>query len=266
MTNPPERSISFDRAADYYDQTRGFPAGHDVPATRLFVEAGKLHAGSRVLEVGIGTGRIAAPLASQFDGSYHGIDISAAMLARLHGKIGSERVHPIQGDATQLPFPSHSFDAVVAVHIFHLIPNWRGVLNEVARVLKADGVLLHGLGQQVAEYALTQVWNDAIGEAGFTIHTPVPTGSTAEFLTDAGWLEQGESLTYHYTDEKSPQDFLDGIRKRYWSSTWRIDEETYNKGLQKLEDYITAHFPNPDVAENIEQVFRVRMFRPPTLT
>src|SRR5262245_32739176 len=115
-------SVSFDRAAEYYDQTRGFPPGVENPATALFMKAGNLTSHSRVLEIGVGTGRIALPLVSQV-GSFFGIDISPAMMHRLRSKPGGEKIALIQGDALHLPFADASLDAVVAVHVFHLIPN-----------------------------------------------------------------------------------------------------------------------------------------------
>jgi SAM-dependent methyltransferase len=49
------------------------------------------------LELGIGTGRVALPL-SQRGVLVHGIDLSAAMVARLRAKPGADRVTAIIGD------------------------------------------------------------------------------------------------------------------------------------------------------------------------
>ncbi len=49
------------------------------------------------LELGIGTGRIALPLSAR-GVPVHGIDLSAAMLARLAAKPGAERIGVTQGD------------------------------------------------------------------------------------------------------------------------------------------------------------------------
>ena len=51
----------------------------------------------RALELGIGTGRVALPLA-QRGVSVHGIELSRAMAARLHAKPGSERIGVTIGD------------------------------------------------------------------------------------------------------------------------------------------------------------------------
>jgi hypothetical protein len=43
-------SIIFDRAVEYYDETRGFPPGQEIPAAALVARVGKMSAQSRVLE------------------------------------------------------------------------------------------------------------------------------------------------------------------------------------------------------------------------
>jgi SAM-dependent methyltransferase len=53
--------------------------------------------GGRALELGIGTGRIALPLARR-GVAVHGIDLSAAMLERLRAKPGADAVGVTQGD------------------------------------------------------------------------------------------------------------------------------------------------------------------------
>ena len=53
-------TVSFDRAAGYYDATRGLPA--DVQEALTEVLAHELEGKGPCLEVGVGTGRIALPL------------------------------------------------------------------------------------------------------------------------------------------------------------------------------------------------------------
>src|SRR4029079_11788301 len=64
------------------------------PAVDLLVE---LAAGGRALELRIGTGRIALPLA-QRGVPVHGIDLSRAMVARLRAKPGAEAIGVTIGD------------------------------------------------------------------------------------------------------------------------------------------------------------------------
>ena len=83
------------RIAETYDADaeRFDPAAVD-PVIDVLVE---LAAGGRALELGIGTGRIALPLA-QRGVPVHGIDLSKAMVARLRAKPGGEGIGVTIGD------------------------------------------------------------------------------------------------------------------------------------------------------------------------
>jgi SAM-dependent methyltransferase len=77
---------------DESDETSG--AGPVEPMVDLLAE---LAGSGRALELGIGTGRIALPLA-QRGVPVHGIDMSKAMVARLRAKPGSEDIGVTIGD------------------------------------------------------------------------------------------------------------------------------------------------------------------------
>jgi SAM-dependent methyltransferase len=82
--------------AERYDASSAEMFDHGVvePAVGFLAE---LAGGGRALELGIGTGRIALPL-SQRGVAVHGIDLSAAMVARLAAKPGADSVGVTIGD------------------------------------------------------------------------------------------------------------------------------------------------------------------------
>jgi SAM-dependent methyltransferase len=137
-------AVSFDRAADCYDATRGLP-----PAVRdqlADVLADELGGRGTCLEIGVGTGRIALPLHER-GAQLVGADIAPAMLARLADNAGGRSPIPLMlADATQLPLPPTSVGTVLASHLLHLVANWRGAVDEAMRVLRPDGVLLVDFG------------------------------------------------------------------------------------------------------------------------
>jgi SAM-dependent methyltransferase len=79
-----------ERVASRYDDSSAemFAAEAVVPAVDLLAE---LASGGRALELGIGTGRIALPLA-QRGVEMQGIDLSSAMVAKLREKPGGEEI------------------------------------------------------------------------------------------------------------------------------------------------------------------------------
>jgi SAM-dependent methyltransferase len=84
-----------ERIAATYDGTSGVFAPGAVEATADLLAG--LAGGGRALELGIGTGRIALPLARR-GVEVHGIDLSRAMVARLRAKPGGEDIPVTIGD------------------------------------------------------------------------------------------------------------------------------------------------------------------------
>jgi ubiquinone/menaquinone biosynthesis C-methylase UbiE len=138
------RGISFDRAAGYYDATRGLP--DRVRDALAEILAAELAGRERCLEIGVGTGRIALPLHER-GVCLAGADIAPAMLQRLIANAGGEPPFPLLlADATAAPFADVSFDAVLASHVLHLIPDWKTAVDEAMRILRPHGVLLTDFG------------------------------------------------------------------------------------------------------------------------
>ena len=99
----------YDHVAPYYD---GLTAA--LPDTTQTVDFLAAHAGEgRVLELGVGTGRIACPLSLRgFDVT--GVDNSAGMLARLRSRSDGAKVGVVLGSFTDLPVEGE-FSLVYAV-------------------------------------------------------------------------------------------------------------------------------------------------------
>jgi SAM-dependent methyltransferase len=91
----PENHFADDVASRYDDPLDPmFQAGEIEPAVDFLAE---LAGGGKALELGIGTGRIAIPLAGR-GVPVHGIDLSEAMVARLRAKPGGEEIGVAIGD------------------------------------------------------------------------------------------------------------------------------------------------------------------------
>ena len=88
-----------------------------------------------ILDVGCGTGNIL----SQLPGNQRcGIDLSRFMVTRAREKLGPG-VQVLLGDAEQLPFPSASFDRVIASSLFSHVQHPDRVAAELKRVVKPSG-------------------------------------------------------------------------------------------------------------------------------
>src|SRR5690606_15667603 len=113
--------------------------GDEAPATELL--AG-LAGDGPVLELAIGTGRLALPLAAR---GLHvdGIDVAAPMLDRLRAHPGAAGMHLVHGDMTELPFEERYRLVFVAWNsFFNLLTQDAQVrcFESVAERLADDGV------------------------------------------------------------------------------------------------------------------------------
>jgi SAM-dependent methyltransferase len=89
-----------ERIAEVYDAWPGVPADTDATVAFLAARAG----GGPALELGIGTGRVALPLAAR-GVQVHGVDASPAMVARLRAKPGGDAVPVELGDFAEVHTP-----------------------------------------------------------------------------------------------------------------------------------------------------------------
>ena len=137
-------SIVFDRAVEYYDRTRALPAEIQAAVTDLLSE--RLQGRGRVLELGVGTGRMALPLHERGI-DLVGADLSEPMMRKLVENAGGRAPFPlVQADALALPLADGAVAAVYLCHVLHLIPRWQDAVAELVRVVRPGGLLLVDLG------------------------------------------------------------------------------------------------------------------------
>ncbi|MEV1287605.1 class I SAM-dependent methyltransferase [Micromonospora sp. NPDC049679] len=254
-------SLPFDRVADRYDETRG-----GEPRGRLFAAgiAPWLLPG-RVLEIGVGTGLIAAPLREQ-GYAVCGVDLSPAMLARARARLGPRIA---LGDALALPVATASVDSVAFVAALHAIGDVTGALHEAARVLRPGGRL-------VALHAPGSVATDS-GAADGGAPDPAPPVDVSPLLdrvrndrpdtphrvaaaARAAGLTTVTTRTLTVgTRRQTPNELADAIAERIWSNLWRLDDATWQAVVVPVIDGLRA-LPEPDRPRLRPHTFRLAVF------
>jgi ubiquinone/menaquinone biosynthesis C-methylase UbiE len=251
-------SITFDRAADYYDHVTGFPPGYGAPIAAFIAQTGGLSSANRVVEVGIGTGKISLPLARHVN-AVHGVDISRPMMERLRAKQTDEAVYLAQADARLLPYPDHVFDAAVVVHVFHLIPNWQQVLSELARVLKPNGLLLHGW----TETDLADLWAK-IDNAQKPTTVRMPLENKRETIISKGWQFVFGDIGYPYSYSIAPQEIINSIQSRQYWTTWTLSDEELSAMVSAASETFRQKYGSLDTPVEVSGTFMLEAFHAPT--
>jgi SAM-dependent methyltransferase len=99
-----------------------------------------------LLDIGVGSGRSmryieAEGVADQID--FYGIDLKQRRLASVYSP---QRWHLFQGDVEKgIPFKAERFDIVVCEQVLEHLTNPPAAIDEIARVLRPDGLLILGV-------------------------------------------------------------------------------------------------------------------------
>lgn len=147
-----------------------------------------------ILDVGCGTGEMLASFKKcQKNLSTYGVDISAAMIKRAAHKNRWAKQNFILSDAAILPFKTSSFHITTAIFVLHHVANRLGVIRELVRVTKKNGIIIVADGDYNVRNGLNAVHYAAIRK----LHFP-------GFMND--------SMTYLASSKKHIGDALNRLR------------------------------------------------------
>lgn len=100
--------------------------------------------GAAILELGVGTGRLALPLL-QLGHPVTGVDASAEMIAALKAKPGGEQVCLVEGDFAEVKVPGRFKVALITFNAIFALPSRQAqaaCLRNAAESLQSDGCLV----------------------------------------------------------------------------------------------------------------------------
>jgi phosphatidylethanolamine/phosphatidyl-N-methylethanolamine N-methyltransferase len=126
--------------AGVYDRVFGrvFQASREAVVRNLTIAPG-----TRVLEVGVGTG-LCLPMYPA-DCEITAIDLSQAMLDKAAERVKAEGLTHVKlqrMDAGEMTFADDSFDLVIAAYVVTAVPDYRKLMSEMIRVSRPGGRLV----------------------------------------------------------------------------------------------------------------------------
>ena len=242
-------SMNFDSIAAVYDDTRVFDdvcfnAALDFITARFPPSTHK-----KLFEPGIGTGRIAIPFAEKgYDVS--GVDISDEMLNVLHEKQKQQLSLPVafqKADVTSLPFPDDTFDIAVAVHVFHLIRDWKKAMDEVFRVLLPDAPLVFlytGTGSEIPD--IKTRYRELCAVGGHPVrHIGMRTAAELDdYVASIGRRIERFQDCWQWTSQIWIDKTLSDMKSRFYSMTNLVPDDVHLEAIGKLERELTEQYGN----------------------
>jgi ubiquinone/menaquinone biosynthesis C-methylase UbiE len=239
-------SVSFDPAAEHYDETRSLtPDAARVTAELL---GGALHGRGRCLEIGVGTGLIALSL-REVGVPMVGLDLSEAMLRKLVQKTEGGPAFPIlRGDATRLPFRDAVFGGALARHVLHLIPRWQGAVAELARVVRPGGVLLLNIGTDGGPWQEVQ---DRLEAAAGPGSRRVGLAAKDHALLDETLERLGARFrelpaVWERSREYTPERYFEEAEDRVFSWTWNVPADRLTAAIHATRAWAQERFGRLD--------------------
>lgn len=222
--------------AEVYDEYHGGRDATDAASTLA-----DLAGGGRVLELGIGTGRIALPLAA-LGVEVHGLDASQAMVDRLRDKPGGVRIPVTIGDFADVDVEGNYAVIFVAFNTFFALPSQEDQVRcfaNVANHLTEDGVFVieafvpdptryvRGQSTMVLAVEADRISLDA------SLHDAVTqrVNSQKVFISEDGIKLLPVAIRYAWPSELDLMARLAGLRLRERWSDW--DRSPFSAGSWK---------------------------------
>jgi ubiquinone/menaquinone biosynthesis C-methylase UbiE len=220
----------------YYDKGRTLTEKNLVLWLNLIAEFSGSRSGTKVLDVGCGTGRFSIPMATHLGFNVTGADSSAAMLAKARVKDFDFNVAWVLADAQALTFPAGSFDVVFMSHLLHHCDHPPTVLKECHKVLGPSGVILirYGTMDQI-RYDVEHTFfaqTLAIDEQRISSRELME-----KWLFDAGFISISSQEVMQQTFETGAA-YLDAARSKNTSVLSMISEESFQNGIHRLTEYV----------------------------
>ena len=247
--------VDFSRVAEDYEATRGISETFMKEIIDDIIQTCELTPNSLVLELGCGAGRFLRALASRSI-PVIGLDLSQGMLEKACSNQQSSkflRSNLVSGDAIAIPLNQGAFKAILAIHLFHLLRDWKEAVSETIKVLGKGGTIITGyVGAKTHQSSLNRLYRKRRVELGYSTATlgADPTEVIEELQA------RGASVVthdYHTTADVPLNITLAYLERRVFSSMWRgLPEVVHRQIMQDIRAAATTQFKDLNDVEHLQ--------------
>jgi SAM-dependent methyltransferase len=224
-----------------YDETREplEPEAVDRLADFLVKEDCK-----KILEVGVGTGRIAAPLHFKHV-NVTGVDLSRRMLERAMTK-GVTNI--AMADANHLPFRDRTFDAVMMAHVLHLLDDPELTFLRVSRAAKRATFVMFrrrdptaGPVQEGGRAEIWQAFRKAAEQMGYDLPSPF-SDYMSRFRKESDFLARfppDEAIVLQDVWKTTTLgERLEAFQKRAYGFPAKVSDEAFQQLVERIRSTV----------------------------
>lgn len=223
--------IDYNNISETYDNHRSY--GHSE--IEELIRFGKIETGTKILDLGCGTGNLSAQLFKCIPVDTIGIDKSLHMLEKASKK--SLRVLCGDADHSILPFKDNSFDYVIGAYVIHHIKNTMTLIRECYRILNNGAlILLTSSHRQIENLhpVLTDFFPSLIDidKRRFPELTELD-----DSFQSAGFksIKHKELIINRIPID---MDYLDKVKNKFVSTFHLLSENEFNAGVEKLDGFV----------------------------
>ncbi len=238
------------RVARAYDRNRYHPPEVSGRiATSIVEPLEREYKGTQhILEIGVGTGRIAMPIVAR-GVQFTGVDIDPEMMSAFRQKFAgvSRRVSLVTADAQELPFANATFQGIIAVHVWHLVPDLTTALDEAVRVLSPGGFLFEGWDSpdaSSAELEIQDEWCKALEKLGHPVQRGghrVALNTSLAYLENRGLTPQ-ETVIARWEVSHTPLEVVEALEDGLYSFTKNIPIELRFEAGRAIKPFMNERY------------------------
>jgi SAM-dependent methyltransferase len=251
-------AIDYNHIAASYDAGRGYPPAAAAELGAAIVS--RCGAAPLILELGVGTGRVAVPIEAA-GGRVVGLDVASEMLAEARAK-GLARL--VRADAERLPLAAARFDAVLAVQVLHHLPDLPAALAEAARVLRPGGLLLFGSDRRdpgARSEQLRRRMRETIAALAPELRPPAAGAAMGRALGGLGLSPEPELVAASWAVVESPGAVLGRLAARADLFTWALPDALLARAVAEVGAWAEAAWGDLELPEAVEHQLALSVAR-----